>query len=242
MKKQEPRVEVENGKCTFVAPPHDGPEALEEARPKTVREYLNARVWDQKTRIERWLIDYAGAADTEYVRAVSRKVLIAAVRRARQPGCRCDWALVLESPQGTGRSRALRILAVEDAWFADKLPLGAREILATLEGKWLVEASELTLLSQNDVGALKACLARQHDEAQTTVSRVPRQFLIVGTRDVADDLRFCETEGYSQAETCNRWFLSVRVQRFALERLRADRDQLWAEAAAAEASGEAISF
>ena len=214
--------------------------------PRPVREHLNALVWDQKPRIARWLIDYAGAADTEYVRAVSRKALIAAVRRARQPGCRCDWVLVLESPQGTGKSRALRILAVEDAWFADKIPLDAREILETTEGKWIVEASELMLLSQNDVGALKACLSRQHDEArlayQATVSRVPRQFLIVGTMNVADDLRFCETEGYSRAETCNRRLLSVHVQRFDLERLRADRDQLWAEAAVAEATGEAVSF
>jgi hypothetical protein len=217
---------------------------LEEARPKidkarkTVREYLNALVWDQKPRIERWLIDYAGAADTEYVRAVSRKVLIAAVRRARQPGCRFDSMLILESPQGTGKSRALRILAVEDAWFADKLPLDAREILETTAGKWIVEASELSLLSQEDVGSLKTCLSRQHDEArlayQATVSRVPRQFLIVGTMD--------ETERVPQEPTGNRRFLWVRVQRFDLDRLRTDRDQLWAEAAAAEAADEALSF
>jgi hypothetical protein len=217
---------------------------LEEARPKIdkarkiVREYLNALVWDQKPRIERWLIDYAGAADTEYVRAVSRKVLIAAVRRARQPGCKFDSMLILESPQGTGKSRALRILAVEDAWFADKLPLDAREILETTEGKWIVEMSELSLLSPEDVGALKMCLSRQHDEArlayQATVSRVPRQFLIVGTMN--------ETESVLQEPTGNRRFLWVRVQRFDLERLRTDRDQLWAEAAAAEAAGEALSF
>lgn len=203
---------------------------------KTGHEYLNALVWDQKPRIERWLIDYAGAPDTEYVRAVSRKVLIAAVRRARQPGCRFDEMLILESPQGTGKSRALRILAVEDAWFADKLPLGAREILETTEGKWIVEASELTLLRQTDVGALKACLSRQHDEArlryQTTVSRVPRQFLIVGTMNT--------TEDSLHEPTGNRRLMWVRVQRFNLEQLRTDRDQLWAEAAEAEALGESI--
>jgi RNase adaptor protein for sRNA GlmZ degradation len=210
------------------------------ASQKSVREYLDALVWDQKPRIDRWLIDYAGAADTEYVRAVSRGVLIAAVRRVRQPGCRCGEMLILESPQGTGKTSALRILAVEDAWFADNLPLDARGILEMTAGKWIVEASELTLLSQEDVKALKACLSRQHDEArlayQTTVSRVPRQFLIVGTTDVADDRRFCETEGYLRDAASNRRFLSVRVQRFDLERLRGDRDQLWAEASVAEAS------
>ncbi len=99
------------------------------------------------------------------------------------------------------KSRALRILAVEGTWFADKLPLDAREILETTEDKWFVEASELRPLNQNNVRMLKACLARQYDEArlacQATVSRVPRQFLIVGTVNVADALRFCETEGYS---------------------------------------------
>lgn len=37
------------------------------ANGKSVREYLNGLVWDQKPRIERWLIDYAGAAAGKWI-------------------------------------------------------------------------------------------------------------------------------------------------------------------------------
>ena len=76
-----------------------------------VRDYLAALAWDQQPRIERWLIDYAGAPDTPYVRAVSRIVLVAACRRIRKPGAKYDEMVILESPQGTDKSSGLRALA-----------------------------------------------------------------------------------------------------------------------------------
>jgi hypothetical protein len=54
------------------------------------------------------------APDGEFARAVSAIVLIAAVRRVRKPGCKFDEMLVLESPQGQGKSTALRTLSVCD--------------------------------------------------------------------------------------------------------------------------------
>jgi len=63
-------------------------------------------------------------------------------------------------------------------------------------------------------------------------TRVPRQFVIIGTTN--------ETDGYLRDATGNRRFWPVRIQRFDLPRLRADRDQLWAEAAEAERLGESI--
>lgn len=203
-----------------------------------VREYLRSLAWDQEPRIERWLIDYAGAPDTPYVRAVSRIVMVAAVRRIRKPGSKYDEMLILESPQGTDKSSALRALASHDDWFTDDLPLGSdtRRFMESTAGKWIVEAGELKGMGRSDVAALKACLSRQRDEARMAYGhknvRVARQFVIIGTTN--------ETEGYLRDATGNRRFWPVRVQRFNLERLRADRDQLWAEAAEAEALGESI--
>jgi predicted P-loop ATPase len=103
-------------------------------------------------------------------------------------------------------------------------------------GKWIVEAGELKGMGKGDVAALKACLSRQRDEARMAYghknTRVARQFVIIGTTN--------ETEGYLRDATGNRRFWPVRIQRFDLERLRADRDQFWAEAAEAEALGESI--
>jgi hypothetical protein len=203
-----------------------------------VREYLASLAWDQEPRIERWLIDYAGAPDTPYVRAVSRIALVAACRRVRKPGSKYDEMLILESPQGTDKSSGLRALAFNDDWFTDDLPLhgDTRRLMEATAGKWIVEAGELKGMGKGDVAALKACLSRQRDEARMAYGhksmRVPRQFVIIGTTN--------ETDGYLRDSTGNRRFWPVRVQRFNLEKLRADRDQLWAEAAEAEALGESI--
>jgi len=203
-----------------------------------VRDYLSSLAWDQQPRIERWLIDYAGAPDTPYVRAVSRIVMVAACRRIRKPGSKYDEMLILESPQGTDKSSGLRALACNDEWFTDDLPLhgDTRRFMESTAGKWIVEAGELKGMGRSDINALKACLSRQHDEARMAYghknTRMARQFVIIGTTN--------ETDGYLRDATGNRRFWPVRIQRFNLEKLRADRDQLWAEAAEAERLGESI--
>jgi predicted P-loop ATPase len=103
-----------------------------------VQQYLDRISWDRKPRIDRWLVDYAGAVDTRYVRAVSRIALIAGARRVRRPGSKYDEMLILESPQGCDKSQGLRTLAVNDDWFTDDLPLGAdtRRFMESTVGKW----------------------------------------------------------------------------------------------------------
>jgi predicted P-loop ATPase len=202
---------------------------------KTVREYLDSLVWDGQPRLSRWLSDYAGAEDTPRHRAISRAALVAAVRRARYPSCKIDEMLILEAPQGVGKSAALRVLAIDEDWFTDDFPIADESALVeATAGKWIVEASELSGMSSGDAAALKACLSRQHDVSrrapyQREGTKVPRGFVIVGTTSETDYLR---------DPTGNRRFWAVRATRFDLDRLRADRGQLWAEAAVAEAVGE----
>jgi predicted P-loop ATPase len=199
---------------------------------KTVTDYLEALTWDSTPRVDRWLVDYARAEDTAYVRAVSRAMLVAAVRRARRPGCRFGQMPVIHGPQGSGKSQALRMLAVEDAWFCDEVAVDdARQVIETTAGKWIVE-TEMTGLSAN---AFKAFLSRGVDEARMTyqrdATRVPRSFVIVGTTHAGD---------YLPDVTTARRLWPVTVRRFDLGRLVKIRDQLWAEAAIAEAAGESI--
>jgi hypothetical protein len=203
-----------------------------------VRDYLDSLQWDGKPRVDRWLVTYAGAEDSDYVRAVSAIKLIAAVRRVRQPGCKFDEMMIFEQPlQGTDKSSALAILAVEQDWFTDDLPLTAdsKRLIEATRGKWIVECAELSGMKKADIAHLTAMLSRRVDRARMAYGRlpvdVPRQFVPFGTTNKTEYLR--DTTG-------NRRSWPVQVQRFDLDTLRRDRDQLWAEASVREAKGESI--
>ena len=200
-------------------------------------DYLASLHWDGLPRVDRWLTTYGGAVDTPYTRAVGELVLVAAVRRVRQPGVKFDEMLVLESDQGKDKSTALKVLAGGDKWFTDDLPLNAegKRVIEGLAGKWIVEAGELKGMKKGGAQHLKGFLSRSHDRGRLSYDRrereVPRQCVIVGT---TNDSR------YLRDTTGNRRFWPVAVGAFDIDALRRDRDQLWAEAAAREAEGGAI--
>ena len=203
-----------------------------------VRNYLSSLKWDGVPRVDSWLITYGGAADNEYVRAVSSLVLIAAVRRVTQPGCKFDELLVLESGQGLLKSSALRALCPKAAWFSDDLPLHveAKQIIERTGGKWIIEASDLAGKNKASIEHLKASLSRQIDGPVRMAyahlpDEIPRQFIIVGTTN---------SHKYLKDSTGNRRFWPVRVEKFDVEGIFRDRDQLWAEAVHREATGESI--
>lgn len=203
-----------------------------------VREYLSALVWDGVPRINRWLIDLAGSDDTPFIQAVSGIILIAGVRRIRQPGVKFDEMLVLESPQGMNKSTALRCMAVNDSWFLDDLPLGAesKQVIEATIGKWIVEAAELSgLNNRREAADIKSFMSRQIDEARLAYAHEPishaREFIVVGSTN---------NHEYLQDPTGNRRFWPVAIKAFDIPALSKVRDQLWAEAAFREAQGEAI--
>lgn len=203
-----------------------------------VREYLNGLVWDGIPRIDTWLSTYGGAEkDSDYVKAVSAIVLLAAVRRVRQPGVKFDEMLILESPQGKNKSTALRILATREDWFSDDLPLyqDAQKVIERIAGVWIVEAAELNGMKKGDVEHFKALLSRRVDRARMAYARtpidVPRQNIFIGTSN---------SQNYLRDPTGNRRVWPVVVGNFNLDGLERDVDQLWAEAATREAQGESI--
>lgn len=193
--------------------------------------------WDRVERLDTWLTEYGAADDTAFVRAAGALTLIAAVRRVRQPGCKFDEMLVLESPEGFGKSTAIATLLPTTAWFSDSMSFGmeGRETLEAVTGKWIIEVAELKGLRKSEVEARKAFLSRTEDRGRLAyarnVSSVPRCCVFIGTTNDSE---------YLGGTTGNRRFWPVKVGRFDLDRLAADRDQLWAEAAHREAAGESI--
>jgi len=202
-----------------------------------VKEYLKSLKWDKKPRLDKWLVEYSDATDSKYARAIGSIVLIAAVRRVRQPGCKFDEMIILESDQGKNKSTMLTTLIPKLGWISDDLPLGAgaKEVIERTAGIWIVEAAELHG-RQRDAERLKSFLSRRVDgpvrQAYGRLSiEVPRQFIIVGT---------VNPNQYLKDSTGNRRYWPIDVGLFDLKKVKENRDQLWAEAAFREAERESI--
>jgi predicted P-loop ATPase len=201
-----------------------------------VRDYLDRLTWDGTQRIETWLSEYFGAQNTELNRAIGRILLVAAVRRVRNPGTKFDTIVVFEGRQGSNKSTAIRVLAGDDN-FSDQdiLTLDAKGQMETLEGVWIHELCDLEGLSRADTNKVKAFASRAVDRARPAYGRFredrPRQNIFIGTTN--DDK-------YLRDPTGNRRFWPVKTEKIDLEGLARDRDQLWAEAAHWEREGESI--
>lgn len=207
-----------------------------------VREYLDALPeWDGTERIDTLLTDYLGAEDSAYTRAVMRKTLAAAVARIYQPGVKFDSVLILNGPQGIGKSTLFARLA--GAWFSDSLTLTDMRDKAgpeKLQGYWVLELGELAGMKKTDVETVKSFLSRVDDKYRASyglnVESHPRQCIIVGSTNTES--------GFLRDITGNRRFWPVRVNgqsgKKPWQLSGDDVLQIWAEAKAAFENGERL--
>lgn len=204
-----------------------------------VQDFLNGVKWDGVKRLEGWLMKYGGAESEfpEYLRWISKCVIVAAVKRVFEPGCKFDEMVVIQGEQGCGKSMAVRALCMNDEWFSDDLPLGSESkiVVERTVGKWIIEAAELTETRGNKIEILKSFLSRGSERARLAWGREPvdrrRHFIIIGTTN--DD-------AYLKDITGDRRFWPVVVKKFDLPALIKVREQLWAEAVVAWKSGFSI--
>lgn len=198
-----------------------------------IAEWLDGLAWDGTKRLDIWLSTYLGVADTPYTRAVGRATLVAGIARIRRPGCKADHVLILEGPQGAGKSQAVAALSPLPEWFTDEIAdLGTKDSAQGLCGKWLIELPELSAMRRGEVETIKAFVARSVDHYRPSYGRraedFPRQCVFIGSTNA---------DAYLADDTGNRRFWPVAVGKIDLAGLRRDRDQLWAEAAAEFAKG-----
>jgi hypothetical protein len=200
-----------------------------------IREYLDQLKWDGIPRLASWIVEFLSAEDTPFTREVGRLTLIAGVRRVRQPGVKFDQIVVLEGDQGQGKSSALQVLAGDLDYFSDSTILGLdeRQTQEAAAGVWIYELAEIAGISKADTEMVKAFASRTEDRARPAYGRVrvnqKRRCIFVGTTNA---------DSYLKSQTGNRRFWPVKITGpIDLERLKAVRDQLWAEAATVEAAG-----
>ena len=206
-----------------------------------VRNYLEHLQWDKQKRLDWLLVDYLGAADTPYVRAVTRKTFIAAVARIYCPGIKFDTILVLCGEQGIGKSTLFSKMAGK--WYSDSMTIAdmkEKTAAEKLQGMWIIELSELAGIRKIDVETLKSFLSRTDDQYrapyENMVTSHPRSSILVGTTN--------SSSGFLRDITGNRRFWPVSVNRKGCCKIwdisQEDIDQIWAEAAAGFKNGETL--
>ena len=207
-----------------------------------IKEYLDHLAeWDGIDRVETLLIDYFNATDNSYTRAVTRKMMVAAVARIVHPGTKFDSVLILNGPQGIGKSTFFAKLAGD--WFSDSLTLTDMKDKAgpeKLQGYWILELGELAGMRKTDVEVVKSFISRSDDKYRASygvnVESHPRQCIIVGSTNAES--------GFLRDITGNRRFWPVRIsgdgKRKAWQMSVYDVEQIWAETLVLYAKGEKL--
>lgn len=208
-----------------------------------VKNYLDGLPeWDKVERLDELLIRLFDAADTPYVRAVTRKPFCAAVKRIYQPGAKFDYVLVLIGEQGTGKSTFLSKMG--DKWFTDNVRItdDKRDNLEIMRGRWILEIAEMRGFNKTEAEFSKGFISRTEDIYRRAYKELdvvhPRQSIFVGTHNKSDFLH---------DETGNRRYWPVQctkgkdaaaaVWRYLTPATVA---QIWAEAKERVAQGETL--
>lgn len=204
-----------------------------------VLDYLNSLKWDGIERLDKLFIDYLGAEDNIYTRAVARKSLTAAVARAFEPGCKYDTMPILIGRQGAGKSTLIRTMGKK--WYADGLStFEGKEAAENIQGKWIIEAGEMAGYTRAEENASKQFLSRQVDVFRQAYGRrtqeYPRRCVFFGSsnqyeflKDITGNRRFWPIDIEAQKPTKN-----VYVN------LPGEVDQIWAEAVVRYKNGESL--
>lgn len=190
-----------------------------------VRDWLATLQWDGIERLPTFFSDFCGSAQTAYTAAVAKSFFISAVARAQRPGCKVDTMLVLEGPQGIGKSRLILALFSPKWHIEISYPPGSLDFFQSLRGTWVAEFGEMASFDKAETARIKQVLTQVQDTYRASYGHHsgthPRQTVFVGSTNKRE---------WGQDETGMRRFLPVECHEINVEGAEAVREQLWAEA------------
>jgi predicted P-loop ATPase len=198
----------------------------DQGRFDSAQQWLRQLQCDAIPRIDTFLIDYCGASDTPYVRAVSAYLWTALAGRVMEPGAKADMVIVLVGTQGIGKSRLIEKLAPNpDSYGTLNLADRDADTGRLMAGKVVIELAELRGLRQRDAESIKAFLSATSDrwvpKYKEKGIRQPRRIVFIGSSNVREFLT---------DDTGNRRWLPVDVTRCDADAVGRDMELLWAEA------------
>ena len=181
--------------------------------------------WDEVQRLPTFFSDFCGAAQSPYTEAVGRAFFVAAVARVYRPGCKVDHMLVLEGPQGVGKSRLILAL-FEAKWHIEvSYAPGSLDFFQALRGCWCAEFGELASFDKSDWSRIKQVLTQVQDTYRSSYGHHAgtylRQTVFVGSTNKRE---------WGFDETGMRRFLPIWCVDINVDGVSAIREQLWAEA------------
>lgn len=208
--------------------------AADENRVHPFRDWVKAQAWDEKPRLEKWLVHVLGLRPEDlqpkrrrYLQLVSKFIVMGHVARVFTPGCKFDYSVVLEGKGGIGKSTLVGTLVGEEFFSDTHFDIGTgKDGYEQISGIVAYELSEMTAFRRADSEAVKAFFSSRKDRYRGAYGRYvvdhPRQCVI-----------WCTTNKrqYLFDITGNRRFWPVLVPgRANLVWLRKWRAQLFAEA------------
>ncbi len=207
-------------------------------RPRRWLERL-ATEWDGKKRLHVWMQRVLGTdKDDALVNEYSLRWPIALVARMLEPGCKQDAMLILQSPQGMGKSTVFEIWGsqedVQPGMFVDtRIRLDDKDALLTLAKCWILEDAELLAHQGAGAEARKSFLSSRVDTYRRPyarrVTQSKRHCVVVGSTNAGVFLKDV---------TGSRRYWTVECTKIDLEWLRTYRNQLLGEAVMRYREGE----
>lgn len=160
-----------------------------------VKQHIEKAHWDGKQRVATFFIDYLGADNSNYVKAVTETWFTGLIARVYRPGIKFDMVPILDGKQGIGKSTLISLLTPPNYFTDDLRTLNGgkdKDNLLKLHSNWIIEIGELDAMNKTGISATKAFVSRQDDQYRSPYQiyngNHPRKNVFIGTTNQTEYL------------------------------------------------------
>lgn len=154
-------------------------------------------------------------------------LILAAIERIMNPGCKWDNAFILAGPQGVGKS--MFVEAIGGEWTTTLYHLNTdKDSMMAVASSWFIELPELSAVKKADVSQIKAFLSVKTDTFRMPyghcIGHADRQCVFVWTLNPSRDNTFLTDETGGR-----RFWILDTPHEIDLDWIKENREQLFAE-------------
>jgi hypothetical protein len=182
--------------------------------------------WDGKNRLDTWMMDCCGSPQNDLTAWIGYVTIMQMIARARTPGCMARLVTIFEGPENKGKTSCIHALGNPWSMTFD-MSMDSKEAHMAVHGCWVAELAELDTLRKTTETRLKSFVSQTKDTyipkfANHKISHLRRTVFIGTTNE----------DNYLPGQTGNTRWLPIKTLWFDIERIQAEREQLFSEAIA----------